>query len=195
MLSEKYVKMIFDFFISCINYIKQVVNYFRYRDYYIQKAEVLYTSNDVFTAEDITDEYRSIGHKKLIDEKSEDVTDFVFRIKYLFNHIPYVYLTRNPNHKFPPVKNGVSFILPIKEAILLDANDVPVYDVTNHVKMYAGPNGDFHGETIRLRDIYEIEYPKLRLTNVLGITVDYDTNDEISHPTLWSPSKTSSTQD
>jgi hypothetical protein len=195
MLSEKYVKMIFNFFISCIDYIKQVINYFRYRDYYIQKAEILYIRNDVLTTDDITDEYRSIGHKKLVDEKSDEVTDFVFRIKYLFNHISYVYLTRNPNHTFPPVKNGVSFILPIKEAILLDANDVPVYNVTDHIKSYAGPNGDFHGETIRLRDVY-VEYPKLRLTNVLGVTVEYDTTkDEISHPTLWSPSKTSDNQD
>jgi len=196
MLSEKYVKIIFDFFISCVEYIKQVINYFRYRDYYIQKAEILYIRNDVSTSEDITDEYRSIGHKKLLDEKSSEVTEFVFRIKYLFNHISYVYLTRNPNHKFPPIKNGVSFSIPIKEAILLDSNNVPVYNVTSHVKSYAGPNGDFHGETILLRDIYEVEYPKLRLTSILGVTVEYDTTkDEINHQTLWSPSKTSDHQD
>jgi len=189
MVSEKYLDIILDFFIACVKYIKQVINYFRYRDYYIKKAEILYTRNDISTSEDITDEYRSIGHKKLLDEKSSEVTEFVFLIKYLFNHISYVYLTRNPNHVFPPVKNGLTFSIPIKEAILLDEDDVPSCDVTDHVKMYAGPNGDFHGETIRLRDIY-VKYPKLRLTNVLGATVEYDTTkDEISHQTLWSPDK------
>jgi hypothetical protein len=189
MVSEKYLDIILDFFIICVKYIKQIINYFRYRDYYIKKAEILYIRNDISTSEDITDEYRSIGHKKLLDEKSSEVTEFVFRIKYLFNHKMYIYLTRNPNHVFPPIKNGITFSIPIKEATVLDDDDVPSYDVTDHVKMYAGPNGDFHGETIRLRDIY-VKYPKLRLTNVLGTTVEYDTTkDEISHQTLWSPDK------
>lgn len=140
--------------------------------------------------DDITYEYRKDGPKKIINEMSSDIVDFLFRVKYIFRNKEYLYLTRNPKHVFPPVKKGMSFSLPIKEALLLDENDVAQYDVTEHVKMYAGPNGNFHEETIRLRDIY-LEYPKLRLTNIMDTKVEYDIKTgEINHQSLWLPSKT-----
>jgi len=173
--------------ISLIQYIR---DFLEYGDYYIKRAEILYTRNEVKLVDDITYEYRKFGSKKIIDEISPEVVEFLFRITYFFNNKQYIYLTRNTNHVFPLVKKAITFCLPVREATLLDNEGKPVFDVTNHVKMYAGPTNDFHGENIRLRDI-ELEYPKIRLTNILGNTVEYDTaRDEINHLTLWSPSKT-----
>lgn len=183
-------KQLIVFFNNIINYILFCIqffrNIFRYKDYYIKRADIIYIQDGIKLIDDITYEYRK-GQNII---KSPHIIDFLFRVKYFYNNKEYLYLTRNINHVFPPVKKGMSFSLPIKEALILDANNVPVYNVTSHVKRYAGPNGNFHEETIRLRDIY-LEYPKLRLTNIMNTTVEYDiTKDEINHQTLWLPSKT-----
>ena len=165
-------------------------NMFEYNDYYIKKADFLYTKNEIKLLDNVTKEYRKGGPKNIIDEMTPDIVDFLFRIRYIFKNKEYLYLTRNPNHVFPPTKKGMSFSLPVKEAMLLDNNNVPIYNVTKHVKMYEGPFGDFHGETILLRDIY-VEYPKIRLTNIMDTTVEYDiTTGEINHQSLWLPNKT-----
>jgi len=182
-------RFIINVVISCIQFFKYILSYFEYRDYHIKKAEFLYMRNGIKLLDDITHEYRE-GPKKIVDEMLPDVVDFLFRIRYIFKNKEFVYLTRNPNHVFPPVKKGMSFTLPVKEAMLLDSDGVPVYDVTKHVKMYEGPMGDFHGETILLRDI-EIEYPTLRLTNIMDTIIELDVKTgEINHQILWLPSKT-----
>lgn len=182
-------RFIINVVISCIQFFKYILSYFEYRDYHIKKAEFLYMRNGIKLLDDITHEYRE-GPKKIVDEMSPDVVDFLFRVRYIFKNKEFVYLTRNPNHVFPPVKKGMSFTLPVKEAMLLDLDGVPVFDVTKHVKMYEGPMGDFHGETILLRDI-EIEYPTLRLTNIMDTIIELDVKTgEINHQILWLPSKT-----
>ena len=110
-------------FITFVQYIRFL---FEYRDYHIKKAEIVYVRNEIKLADDITDEYKQFGCKKTVDELSKEVTDFLFRIKYFFNNREYIYLTRNPNHVFPPVKKAITFSLPVKEAILLDEDDKPV---------------------------------------------------------------------
>ena len=185
-----FFNQIFKIILSCVQFFKYIMSYFEYRDYYIKKAEFLYTRHGIKLLDDVTHEYREGGPKKVVDVMSSDVFNFLFRIRYIFKNNEYLYLTRNPNHVFPPVKKGMSFFLPVKEALILDSENVPIYDVTKHVKMYAGPYHDFHGENILLRDI-EIEYPKIRLTNIMGTTVEFDiTKDEINNQTLWLPSKT-----
>ena len=180
-------KQLISFFNNIINVVLFCIQFFmdifRYKDYYIKRADVIYIQDGIKCIDDITYEYRK-------GEKIIKSPDFLFRVKYFYNNKEYLYLTRNPNHVFPPVKKGMSFSLPVKEAMLLDANNVPIYNVTKHVKMYEGPFGDFHGETILLRDI-EIEFPKIRLTNIMDTTVEYDiTTGEINHQSLWLPSKT-----
>ena len=183
-------KQLISFFNNIINVVLFCIQFFmdifRYKDYYIKRADIIYIQDGIKLIDDITYEYRK-GQKII---KSPEIIDFLFRVKYFYNNKEYLYLTRNINHVFPPVKKGMSFSLPIKEALILDANNVPIYNVTKHVKMYEGPFGDFHGETILLRDI-EIEFPKIRLTNIMDTTVEYDiTTGEINHQSLWLPNKT-----
>jgi len=193
---ENEINTFLQYFFNCIITIVTFVrSFFEYKNYHIEKADFIYVRNDIKLLDDITHEYRENGPKSIVDEMSPEVVDFLFRIRYYFNSKKYIYLTRNPNHVFPPKKKGFTFITPIKQAILLDSEDTPLYDVTNHVKMYAGPSHDFHGETIRLRDI-EIEHPKLQLVSCLDTVVNYNTKeDEINHQTLWLPSKTLVPQD
>jgi hypothetical protein len=189
--SEKELQMFFrKIFYAIITIVQFFKNMFEYKDYYIKKADFLYIRDGIKQLDNITREYREGGPKKIIDEMTPDIIDFLFRIRYIFKNKEYLYLTRNPNHCFPPVKKGMSFSLPIKEAILLDSSGVQKYDVTEHVKMYAGPAGDFHGETILIRDI-EIEFPTIQLRNIMDTVVEYDVKTgEINHRTLWLPSKT-----
>ena len=190
--SEKQLQMFFKkIFYAIITIVQFFKSMFEYKDYYIKKADFVYTKNEIKLLDNVTKEYREGGPKKIVDEMAPDVVDFLFKIRYIFKNKEYLYLTRNPNHVFPPAKKGMLFSLPVKEALILDANNVPIYNVTKHVKMYEGPFGDFHGETILLRDIYEIEYPKIRLTNIMDTTVEYDiTTGEINHQSLWLPNKT-----
>ena len=184
---EKFIETVFQFVVTFVTWFKTL---FKTPDYYIQNVKFVYTRNDIRCADDITYDYRESGPKNTMDEMSSNVTDFLFRIKYVYNSKKYIYITRNPNHIFPPIKTGVKFSLPIKEAILLDAEDIPVLNVTDHIKMYEGPNCDFHGEDIRLYDI-ESRHPKIRLTNILGTVVEYTMEtDIINHQTLWLQGKT-----
>ena len=185
-----FLKNITNIVLSCVQFFKYILSYFEYKDYYIKKVDFLYIRDGIKQLDNITKEYREGGPKKIVDKMAPDVVDFLFRIRYIFKNKEYLYLTRNPNHTFPPVKKGMSFSLPIKEAILLDSDGVPMYDVTFAIKLYEGPHHDFHGESILLRDI-EIECPTLRLTNIMGTTVEYDVKTgEINHRTLWLPNKT-----
>ena len=194
---QLHFKSLFLMVVTVVQFFKNIwVYYFKVKDYYIQQANFIYIRDGEEQIENITREYRKYGPIKIIEEKSKEVTDFLFQIEYLYNSKSYVYLTRNPTHVFPPLKREMKFSLPVNEAFILDSDNVPMYNITQYIKMYEGPHFDFHGETILLKDAYmlyadNIESPRLRLTNILGTTVEYDMqNDSISHQSLWLPNKT-----
>jgi hypothetical protein len=129
----------------------------------------------------VTVEYKWYGGAKgVLKDTSEDVTDVCFKIVYLYKLKPYMYLTRNADHTFPPTKGTTAFRVPMKEAFTLDEAGAPIHNVTGQLKMYEGPHVDFHGEDHLLSDM---GYSKLRLVNVLGTVVEID--DHISHQSLW----------
>ena len=192
---EQLCSLVAKYTLAIIQFFKNIwVAYFKPTNYYIQTAHIVYiregADQDV---EDVTQEYRqSRGPKQIMNEKSTDVVDFYFRVMYLYNSRKYLYTTRNAEHVFPPLVPKMTFRLPIKEAFLLDSDDVPMYNITNEIKMYEGPHCDFHGETIPLCDMFGgDECPTIRLVNILGTVIEYKlATDSISHHTLWSPNKT-----
>jgi len=203
---------IYDFFIVAVSYLKDVWAYwFSINVPRIQKVSLVYTRdyskkvpefvNNLLSAhdyEDVTLEYRIGGAKNVLKDMSPDVTDYFFEILYKVHSKEYVYLTRNPDHVFPPPRPQLSFRLPVQEAFLIDSKGVAVFNITKQVKLYEGPNLDFHGETIRLRDL-DIDEPEctgVRFVSVVGKVVEYSlADDSISHQTIWSPGKTSTLQD
>ncbi len=174
---------VFNVIVTVIQYVQQ---FFRGGDYYIQKVELLYTREGDACVSDVTVDYKHYGGAKgVLKDTSKDVTDVCFKIVYLYKLKPYVYLTRNPDHAFPPKKGAPAFRIPVKEAFTLDENDVAMHNVTRDIKMYEGPHTDFHGEDHLL---YDMDFSKLRLVNIMGTVVE--TDDRISHQSLWLQGKT-----
>lgn len=188
-----------DMFFTAFSYIKDIWDYiFDRNSPRIQKANLVYVRDGVQDTEDVTVEYRNGGAQNVLKDASKDVTDFFFEVHYKFKDAKYVYVTRDATHSFPPLKPSMSFRVPIKDAFLLDANGVAMFCITKDAKMYEGPNHDFHGETIRLRDldIHEPECTSVRFVSAIGTVSEYSLEtDSISHQTIWSPSKTSTLQD
>jgi hypothetical protein len=187
---DMYFTHLFQIFISIIQFFKNI--FFKKNNYYIKSVNFIYTRDDERDIEDITREYRKNGAVNIIKDKAQEVTEFLFKIEYFYNSKTYIFLTKNPEHVFPP-KREMRFTLQVTEASMLDSYGVPLFSMIEHIKKYEGPHFDFHGETILLSDLIytEIKSPKLRLTNVLGTTVEYDIEtDSINHQTLWLPGKT-----
>ena len=70
----------------------------------------------------------------------------------------------------------MSFNVPLTSAWLVDHDDKPVRDVTEKVKRYIGPRGDFHKQNVSLYHFlyYDIEtleerFPKIIVKNTLGM--------------------------
>jgi len=69
--------------------------------------------------------------------------------------------------------------------MLLDYNNKPVRDITSKVKNNAGPKSDFHGEDVPIRDMLRYdrstlkdEFPKIKLTNAIGMTKTVSSYDD-----------------
>jgi hypothetical protein len=126
----------------------------------------MYLKDGEFDYEDITYEYKKDGGpKNITKEKSVSVTDFSFHVEYMYNSKTYTYLTRDPEHVFPPPRVKTSFRIPIQEAFVFDKKGVPIYNATDILKMYEGPHIDFHGETLFLRELnLDDEYEKSEIT-------------------------------
>ena len=169
--------------------LKRVWSYFFRDGFRIKKVLLLYSREEYSDYEDVTYEYKTEGPKGVLRGMSKGVIDYVFDVSYTYNGQPYVLLSRDPDHVFPPQKPKPSFRLPIKDVLLLDENDVPVLNVTEDFKRYEGPYLDFHGESVRLKDMCDVGH-KIRFSNVMGKVVDYIISTGIvSHQTIWSPSK------
>jgi hypothetical protein len=167
-------------FFECVHYIKTFFNY------YIRKVEFVYIRNGEKDTEDITVDYKVYGPKGIVSLKSEEVTEFLFKIQYLYNFKTYVYMTQNPEHAFPPWKPKPSFRIPVKEAFALDIDGVPLRNITKEIKAYEGPFVDFHGEDIVVKDIGD--FTKVRLVNVMGQVSEFE--GVITHQNLWLQGKT-----
>jgi len=189
----------YDLLIVTFSYIKGVWMYiFDQKVPRLQQVNLVYLKDGHQDVEDVTLEYRIGGAQGVLKDTSNAVTDFFFDVHYKYKSNKYVYLTRDPHHKFPPPNPPMSFRVPIKEAFLLDSNGVAMFNITKEAKMYEGPKYDFHGETVRLRDlaISEPDCTTVRFVSTIGTVVEYELeSDSISHQTIWSPSKTSTLQD
>ena len=167
--------------------------FFWYKNYHIKSA-VLTISNEVIVYQVANLNYQILKGKNMIINYSDVKDDFKMLIRYCFNNQEYIYLTHKKVFEWPPKKTSGMF-LPIKFASIIDEEGVEQYDVTEHIKKYAGPFNDFHGEIILLSDI-EKYYPKLKLVNIFEQTMELDTKtDSIHHQTLWLTNKISTHQD
>jgi hypothetical protein len=127
------------------------------------------TEHEVHTT-DVTWLYRN----KMIDPPPPSVSECVYRISYVYGPRLYKYVTRDHNHQWPPVKVP-GFNPPIREAWDGDGTNI-----TERVKKFAGPNSDFHGETLVTSDIGK---GPLRLVNLIGRETVVD--GPFSRKNLW----------
>lgn len=112
-------------------------------------------------------------------EIPQNVARTICRVFYWHGGERYKHCTYDMDFSWPPAResgDGMKFTLPITSAILVDEDDKPKRDVTRKIKRYAGPNGDFHGERVLLKDLLYYdedtltrEYPKIQITNALGM--------------------------
>jgi len=121
--------------------------------------------------------YKFILFHTKFAEIPQNVTKTIFRVHYWYNDERYKYISYNPDFPWPPKNNNsVTFTLPIVSAALVDEDDKPIRDVSRKIRRYAGPLGDFLGSDVALRDllmydedVLKREYPKLQITNALGM--------------------------
>ena len=93
----------------------------------------------------------------------------ILKIVYFFNNREYVYVTSSMEYDWPPKKvTSMSFVLPIKNAVLLNADDAPVKNITKQFNEYAGPRCDYHGAPVPLTDMIDKPFSKLRVTNIMN---------------------------
>jgi len=111
-------------------------------------------------------------------EIPQNVTKTLTRLSYWYNGERYKYCSYDTDFEWPPPQppKEMQFMMPIVRATLVDEDDKPKRDVTQKVKRYAGPRGDFHNEKVRLSDLLyydeetlEKEYPKIQITNAFGM--------------------------
>ena len=80
--SEKQLQMFFKkIFYAIITIVQFFKSMFEYKDYYIKKADFVYTKNEIKLLDNVTKEYREGGPKKIVDEMAPDVVDFLFSSK------------------------------------------------------------------------------------------------------------------
>jgi hypothetical protein len=116
----------------------------------------------------------------------ENVHNIILRIRYWYGNKQYKFITTKVDVDWPVIlSEGISFNIPLTSAMLLDYNNKPVRDITSKVKKYAGPKSDFHGEDVPIRDMLRYdrstlkdEFPKIKLTNAIGMTKTVSSYDD-----------------
>lgn len=139
------------------------------------------TTSYVIDETDLTHADIAIGDP--IPTPPEAVTKMIIRINYWYENRMYKYLTYNHNYIWPPKKaNNMSFNIPLSSAQLLDCDDKPVKDVLAKIRRYAGPNSDFYGEKVLIKDMLfynedrlKNELPRIKLKNCFGMMKTVDT--------------------
>jgi len=112
------------------------------------------------------------------DHIPKRVKNIVLRIRYWYNGKIYKIATNNLNLKLPEDLNTeFSFSIPLSTVYLVDDDENPLEDITERVKIYAGPKNDFHGQEIFIKDFLNQDedelinkFPKVKLTNSLGMS-------------------------
>ena len=85
-----------------------------------------------------------------------------YMITYVYNSRRYTYVTDDLNCEWPPPPvEGASFVLPIKQAIEQSGKDI-----TQLIKRFAGPRGDFHGKRITVSQI--LGDTTIEIENIMG---------------------------
>lgn len=160
-------------------------------EYWVEHGKDFVTNDDFWEwqsdewDEDTESYYVSINNIREIPEPPDIVTKTLIRIKYWYNNHIYKYLTYDRDYMWPPVvSRGVHFNIPLQSAQLINEKGEPVKDILAKVKRYAGPNCDFHGQKIKIADMFyydeetlKTSYPKIVLKNVFGLTKTVSTTD------------------
>lgn len=127
----------------------------------------------------ILDEYHVVATGKKFRNTMipQNVNWTILRVKYYFNGKPYTAISNDIN--FRPGESedsAMHFSIPLSSAWIVDHDDKPMRDITERVKRYSGPRNDFHGQKVSLEnflyydtDILKDRYPKIILTNTLGM--------------------------
>lgn len=191
----------------CAYVLKAVRDYFTPRNYDVYRASLVYdvhrpesgkflASNNFWREEQESwgkdkfsehwvDVYKEYSNGKLLEIMKKApycVSNIVLRLNYTYNNKKYKYIS----NQYPlswPITVNMGFKVPLKEARLV--GDLRTLDVSNKIKRYAGPDYDFHGEEINIRDLFFIsleDYDFLEITNVLNKTVKFSVDEKITLP-------------
>ena len=127
----------------------------------------------------ILDEYHVVATGKKFRNTMipQNVNWTILRVKYYFNGKPYTAISNDINFKPGESEDSaMHFSIPLSSAWIVDHDDKPMRDITERVKRYSGPRNDFHGQKVSLEnflyydtDILKDRYPKIILTNTLGM--------------------------
>lgn len=179
------------FLIDIIVFFKNILKKSDYKivsrelEYWVEHGKDFVT-NDTFWEgqseewEDGVESYAvSLREDEAIPPPPDVVSKVLVRVKYWYNNTIYKYITYNREHAWPPgVKKGMKFSIPLSSAKLLNVHGIPVKDLLNKIKRYAGPSGDFYdGEKIKISDMlyYDEEtlknsFPKIQIKNIFGVS-------------------------
>lgn len=116
----------------------------------------------------------------------QNVKWVILRVRYYFNGKPYTAISNDIN--FRPGESedsAMHFSIPLSSAWIVDHDDKPMRNITEKVKRYSGPRNDFHGQKVSLEnflyydtDILKDRFPKIILTNTLGMKKTLSTLDD-----------------
>jgi hypothetical protein len=119
--------------------------------------------------ETLPDVYSVDVKGKLFLPLPECVKKPVLKIVYVFNNREYIYTTSDLQYEWPPKKvTSMSFVLPYKNAVLMNSESVPVKNITKELNQYAGPRYDFHGAPVPLTDMIDKPFTQIRVTNIMN---------------------------
>jgi len=185
------MELLGNFLINVIFYFKSILKKPDYKVIYHQLEYWVTPGEDYFTEDpfwekqsdewdDHTETY-CVQYDDRVPPPPTVVTKTLMRIKYWYNNRVYKYLTYDRDHPWPPpAPKGMHFNMPLTSAQLLDADGAPAKDILDKIRRYAGPNGDFYGEKIKIADMFYFEeglYPKVSLKNVFGMSKTVSTSD------------------
>jgi hypothetical protein len=122
--------------------------------------------------------------KDIIREAPPGIMNMKIIVKYVYNDLTYIYVTRNPEFSWPP-KKVPGFNPKITKATYIHVEDKEGLSeyLTNYIKSYAGPFNDFHGETLTLDDI-DID-DAIIITNHMNESFEIKVHQQFNRKKLW----------
>ena len=167
------MNFLIEYFLTIIQYFN---DYFSYKnfvivskilDYTVEDPEKVETGNKFWEAQREkwvpSHSMYSVGvpHGTNYKPVPFGITDCHMRIRYFYNNKVFVFVSDDLEYEWPPKKPSLmKFSMPIKNAVLLNDDDVPVKNITTEVKNFTNHFGKFHNP-------YEY-HSKIRLTDVLN---------------------------